>query len=615
MFFFGPDVDVEPPPRPIVDADIRPIVQYRPPTPELPSATGSARKHARDSALFAATETTPRPTQKRGRIAGTERNNGMLNQPSTPAAMTVTDAGSAMEVDQVNGHDMTLSNGKPHPSAYEGPPTDVHSNVADGQMEIDMEGAVGGTVSIYGQAPQQTPEPAPLPPSTLTNGLTVGVQVAPAKIADLAPTTTILAAPEGEHVMNLGFSQPDSQYLVAAGEHFCVYWKNKSISAGTLGTPSPCKDLIDASEEVMVTALAWEPTRLVLVVATYDNQFGQLHIFGGRNLALIEVLPASSRPITSMKWMPSGRHLIAVCASDETKSTSPTASSLLLWDLNDLSNPPRPSTLLIADTILDLEIANLDGHDLICAAGDAGIYQCAMSQDVRLQVERAWQPPTPASWTFVKCAVGARDPTVDVARDVIVAVSAEAMCLWLPNHGTVREQIHKAPITGLQLRPSSSSALKSHYIHDFATSSMDGTVKLWRLDEAIRALSTLATVAADVPTPIMALSYSPDGFCVAAASYDTVRIWNPDSSSQPIALWDAPNQVWSGARLRDEDTMSLAGRSSVNGDHGSTADHCLSWDLTSKKLAFGLASQASISTRSNFILLTQYQIAILNFQH
>ena len=279
-------------------------------------------------------------------------------------------------------------------------------------------------------------------------------------------------------------------------------------------------------------------------------------------------------------------------------SGAPTASSLLLWDLSDLSNPPRPSTLSIRDTILDLDTTSVEGRDFVYAAGDIGIFQCAMSQDVRLLAEKEWQSPVPASWAFVKCAVGVRDASFGVTGEVVVAASAESMSLWLPSHGILRENVHKAAITGLQLRPGTGSMLQSHHIHDFATCSLDGTVKLWRLDEAIRALSTLATVAADIPTPIMALSYSPDGFCVAAASYDKIRIWNPDATSQPLASWDASESDWAGARLREEDTMSMAGMSSVNGDQASSADHCLSWDVSSKKLAFGLASQVSTSNNT-----------------
>src|SRR5439155_219467 len=92
------------------------------------------------------------------------------------------------------------------------------------------------------------------------------------------------------------------------------------------------------------------------------------------------------------------------------------------------------------------------------------------------------------------------------------------------------------------------------------------------------------------------LSYSPDGFYIAGASYDQIKVWKADSGVQPVAQWDGHDSHWRGTmlKLRNEDVKGDI-RSPSDGQQDFDADHSLSWDADSKKLAFGLGNQVSAS--------------------
>jgi hypothetical protein len=95
-------------------------------------------------------------------------------------------------------------------------------------------------------------------------------------------------------------------------------------------------------------------------------------------------------------------------------------------------------------------------------------------------------------------------------------------------------------------------------------------------------------------SPVMAMSYSPDGFYVAGASYDQIKIWKAESGVQPIAHWDGQSSDWHGTtlKLRDQDANGDI-RNTSDGQLEFVADHSLNWDADSKKLAFGLGNQVS----------------------
>ena len=574
-----------------MDTEIRPTNAYRPPSPEFPSATNSARKHARDSVIFNQTETTPQPSQKRGRKSAAERNLNLLVQPSTPAAMTVTDAGSVMDVDQVNGHDALLANGKLTTAPIEAPPAEANGVVLDAQMDIDQE----GSPHIQENSPHQDQlvrvDSSPIVSTTLADGATIGIQVDPVKTVNLASTTTIVNMPDHQAVVHSKFSPVDPQHLVIASEHACGSVRVHASPPGALGSTPIYKNFVDLLEDNLVTAFAWSHDGMYFAFATYNNMSGQVYVIDGQLLSVVEILPMSQQAVISLKWMTPGRHLLAISADDDVGMDATTKSAVFLWDLADVYNIPPPTVTRINDAVLDVDTMFDNDRQYVLTCGDLGIYQHVLLPGRDLSLARDWkQMRLSAPWTFVYGVA-----STDSNEGLVLTASADAMALWLPNHGIFRDRIHKASITALELRPSLLDSTFRSRFYDFATSSLDHTIKVWQFDNLDRVLHNTAVVALDLQSPAMTLSYSPDGFYLAGASYDQIRIWSADSGLQLLASWAASNDEWRGARAREEDVMSVGGLSSVNGEHTPGADQCLAWNRNSKALVFSLGSQVRTS--------------------
>jgi hypothetical protein len=82
-------------------------------------------------------------------------------------------------------------------------------------------------------------------------------------------------------------------------------------------------------------------------------------------------------------------------------------------------------------------------------------------------------------------------------------------------------------------------------------------------------------------SPIVALAFTPDGAFIAGATATRVLIWKVGDHAIPRASWSrAPHPGW------------LSPRASAETDEEDV--HCLCWDATGQKLAYGANSRVSI---------------------
>ena len=94
----------------------------------------------------------------------------------------------------------------------------------------------------------------------------------------------------------------------------------------------------------------------------------------------------------------------------------------------------------------------------------------------------------------------------------------------------------------------------------------------------------------------MALSFTPDGYLVAAASYNKILIWRAEEGGLPKAYWVGEKGKWMGgvgaitsAETREDGGDDMSEVAVEEEERGQ--DHSLSWDADGGKLAFGLGSQ------------------------
>ncbi|RMZ75391.1 hypothetical protein DV737_g5312, partial [Chaetothyriales sp. CBS 132003] len=417
--------------------------------------------------------------------------------------------------------------------------------------------------------------------ATLSNGKSVGVQVAPAKATDLSSDAAILNI-ANEKQISQALWKPDNDHIISArGDSICGVWRAQQPQ-------TQFQELVSAesASALSVTAMAWEPSGAALAVATCSQHGGELHLYEGQELGLLETLPASQRAIIKLQWHQTGMRLVGIAPFDDQNN----ASSIMLWDLSGRNHTAGPMSQSVPDTLEDVDCTLADGSGFVFATGGEAVYQCRAFDEVEVEQKYSSFPSGNDRWSFIRCSWRGQNDTL------LVAATTDSGRLWLPDRD-VKKDAHQAAITALQIRPQDLNGHAALSTSEFATSSEDGTIKVWQYDRPTNTISTTSKLVVGFPQLLKTLAYSPDGFSLAGASYSTVRIWNAGYGYNLMATWTADSLRWKGDTLKDDDLVSNGAVSSVNGDGAGAAgvaDHSLAWGSRGNKLAFALGSQIAL---------------------
>lgn len=451
-------------------------------------------------------------------------------------------AGDAGEVDGTIAKDDTAMEFDKSGQASAPSPA-PRSSLSPTEGMVDADGDTGMTEA-------QEPEP-PTPVFTLTTGQSIGVQISPAKAADLTQDTTLVDVLGETHMMRTAWRPHDPLVFAAASDTFCALWK----LSGQRSTTAPTSTTLVTSS--CVTALDWDSTGKVLAVATYDNFMGSITMYDNDGSAL-DVLPESPRLISGLRWAGNGSQIVIVASDGRS-------SELFLWNQGsqqDLFSNPQ----VIDGPVYDIVWCT---DKLVYVCGDGYVYQCRIGENIETsQTFSSGDEQEP--WTLLKAVLKAENP-------VAVAASTSTAHIWIPAHDIHVKSAHDGDITGLEIRPlPKSDDLKKTSPLIVATSSMDDTVKLWSVDLDTKEVHCQYRLFLGAACPALALSFSPDGYAVAAASYNKLSIWNADRGGTPMATWDGTS-----AEVKDEASME------IDASDVSMLDRPLSWDTDGKKLALG----------------------------
>lgn len=578
MFFFGP----ESAPADTVPAQKEALLKgndlTRGVSPASTVATASRLK-PRETASVAPDELTPQAA-KRGRkptqSVAADRNGTSARKVS-----------GATEPEAINGHahqqpDVT-SPQMVEDTVDDAPMTNGNH---DGRMDVDHD-ARAESADVMMEEQVEEP-PAPLIP-TLTNGESVAVQVAPAKVTNLGSTSAILSLDSPQSIRGAAWRPGDAATLVAQSDTYCGSW-NLSGQSLLPDSVKPLPSSFFPRDEIgLVTTTAWNTDGSVLAVATWSEEESHIHLFDGQDLTLVETLPASQKAVTLLKWHTSGSRLVGIAPSEDNGRAGDgvPASTLLSWDLTLGPGLSGPSSLALPAAVLDFDCATGYDNNGVYAAGEDAVYDCQGLDE--MSISQQWTSPSGHAgeeWTFIRCA------QLQSEGNVIISAASDTATIWLPERGVLKESVHAAPLTGLEVRPRGYPVNGSYRALEFATSSEDGSIKIWELVDNGVDITCLHQLRSEPLVPMMSLSYSVDGSCLAGASYNTARIWNAQYSYNLMASWEGSEPEWRGSSIKDDDQASAAGRSSINGDGGPpSAHHTLDWHSDSKRLAFGLGSQ------------------------
>ena len=473
-----------------------------------------------------------------------------------------------------------------------------YSPAEDGQTANGMGMDMGMEMDEDADAPgSPASDTAPLI-QTLTNGESRGVQSD--KVAELGAQTSILTVSETSHVMHTAWNPKDPTILATSGEALCRLWYISRMAAfdDKLNHQSyqPYVDLLDSSHShgSLVSTMAWDPTGEILAVATRDDTsewVGAVSLWSKTGKALDE-LPAVQDMVLKLRWSPSGKQLLGITTSGHA------TSSLALWDIDSSqAMPPYQLPSVITDA------AWTSNHELtIC--GNNMIASSLLENQHMIALNTRSEPAAQQDWFHIRYDSCTHTTALAAEETAVLGLIDSSNTL----HTTVAHEsditaFAYQPVTNLAAYPASAPRL-------LATSSLDGFIKVW---DAKRPFDLVHTLSLGHSAPVTAISFTPDGYLIAAANWHRVLIWNAEDGGLPKASWKGVL-----GRLPKGMLTNGNGASEEEDDLGGDGSCSLSWDAESGKLALGFGSQVCFMP-SFGVLADQAnrcnQIAIINLRH
>ena len=577
-----------------MDTDEAPCPSHESPRP---------RKHRRDSTVNGlALDLVPvqAPAAKR-----TRRNNG------TAAATTNGNhvkSGDAMDIDHYttakadsSKRDLPTATAQ-SPAGSVPAPANGSSIEVDGS-DVDMDGEGDVDVDVDADADDDALQAQPAGTTTgsvthvptLTNGCSVGVQSD--KVTELGPETTVLSVPD-KSVTHAAWNPRDPAVLATGGDALCRIWTIANSRSALFSSDEATRyiDLLEASDTVAVSSMSWSPDGELLAIATHSlQQHGQGSVTIRSKAGVIQdEMPGANDLFLNLSWNPSGTILLGI-----THSSDGLDSTLVLWDIK---NGQLMQPLEIDRVVSDVAWSD-DRQFIVC--GKDFIAESVIESQAITSMRSRDESDVRQKWTRIGYD--------NISRTrAIVAESTGTLALIDPSGHIRITTAHDAAITTLMYQPiPNPSAFSDLAPRLLATSSMDGTIKIW---DVRRPFTIIHTLSLGHATPPLAMSFTPDGYLIAAASWNKIVIWNAELGGMPRASWKGKDGQW-----QVQPPHQTNGDTVHEGQDYPSA-RSLGWDADGGKLAYGLQNEVSLWWGSIYSELgtsdahAVSQVAIINFR-
>ncbi|KAF2090197.1 hypothetical protein K490DRAFT_63068 [Saccharata proteae CBS 121410] len=390
------------------------------------------------------------------------------------------------------------------------------------------------------------------------------------KLAELGPSTMYLRVDDpGANAIHTEWSPTEPQLLLTAGESLLRMYLIPSTLTSEQQTPAPIFKDIDAGlHRYTVTALSWTSpgeavigTQEAITAETGETMSkGKIvhltsnELQGGLQSRLITTILGS---VFALRYNASTRLLLSVSSTDVDSSIS---------IYNEFSHDP----LHTAQADHPIFAAEWMSDSFFVVAGYSILDIYKIDAERGLSIHKSYR--TDVSWEQLR---------YDPVCDIIACSSAvePQLGLILPGDDEIRrESFEGEDITGLEFQPMTNKGL-----HDdstprlLATSSDAGfwTIQFWNAKKPFERLQRFASGS------VVEISFSPDGFLLAAAGTDTVTFWDPEAGRAK-------------AKWKPSEDSKDRWDSSLPAGQETELDHKLRWDSDGKKLAYKLGNQIAI---------------------
>ncbi|KAI0466353.1 WD40-repeat-containing domain protein [Xylaria cf. heliscus] len=310
------------------------------------------------------------------------------------------------------------------------------------------------------------------------------------------------------------------------------------------------------SKATTVTAMAWNYDGSAIAVATDSDSKARLTLWTPEG-SHIHHLEVAEPPIIKLRWSPRNTAILAIAPDNGgtviTIYHAQTLNSLTHFLPNhDLNAEPLDAAWTSESDFL------LCGGELLVLLrySDGGI------SEVQKFETREGDTLTQVQY----------DPLADMA-----ATCGEKGVVDVWDSSGKRRSIdaHCDAVTALAWQPRQSPINENERL--LASGGEDGAIFIWN------ALATdgAAKCSMTMGPAIVALAFTPDGAFLAGATSERILIWKVGEHSIPRASWSRlPHPGWLSPRMNPESDEE--------------DEHCLGWDSTGHKLAYGVNSRLAI---------------------
>ncbi|KAG5998463.1 hypothetical protein E4U43_002408 [Claviceps pusilla] len=315
----------------------------------------------------------------------------------------------------------------------------------------------------------------------------------------------------------------------------------------------------DTPRATTVTALSWTSDGTAIAVATDLGSIAAVNVWSADGVHMHN-MEVSEPPVIKLSWNPSNTALLAISPEKGGalitvyySSATGTASTYHLAG-QDIATTPLDATW-INDT------------DFLLTGGDVLLHLCC--GETSISQVRKFETKEDDCFTQV----------LFDWRSKLAATSSDKGILDLWDEAGHRRSIsaHQGAITSMAWQP----LLPTQPVPDeerlIATGGEDCAILIWNA----RRPESKAKCFLTMDSPIVRLAFTPDGAFIAGATSRQVLIWKVDNHSIPRASWNRPpHPAW----------LSPKGSSDTDEED----EHCLCWDVSGQKLAYGSNSRLAV---------------------
>ncbi|KAJ1338495.1 transducin (beta)-like 1 [Microdochium nivale] len=313
----------------------------------------------------------------------------------------------------------------------------------------------------------------------------------------------------------------------------------------------------DIPSKATATAMAWNLDGTAIAVATDSDTKGRLTLWSadGRHLDHFEV---PEPPIFKIRWNPNSAALLGIAPDDGGTLVTVFRSG----ELNTVSYT-LPAHILGSDP---LDAAWTSETDFLLCGGEMLIrFRCTDTEIVETKKYKTREGDSLTQvqfdWRSSLAATCSENGFVDI---------------WDTNGKRREIEAHYNAVTAIAWQPLQAPQTTANE-RLLASGGEDGVICIW---DAL-ASNGKSICSMTMGLPIVALAFTPDGAFIAGATNERILIWKVGEHSIPRASWSrTPHPGWLSPR--------------ANSESDEEDEHCLGWDSTGRKLAYGVNSRLAV---------------------